>query len=96
MEFTKDQLIISFIPDLEIPIAEYTSEEFEAFEEKIQLEQYLNAGKMDECEQCPLLGSCVDRGILYLMDIHDITKCLVAKNAMHVVNGMGALPHGSN
>jgi len=87
---------ISFIPDLLMPIKEYTSKEFETYEETIQLDQYMNVGNKDECEDCPILGSCVDRGILHLMDIHEITECLVAKNAMHVVNAMGTLPYGSN
>lgn len=87
---------VSFIPELEIPIVENTAQEFEAFEEQVQLEQYMNVEDKTECGDCPLLGSCVDRGILHLMDIHGIKDCLVARDAMHVVNAMGALPYGSN
>jgi len=86
---------VSFIPELKMPIVEYDAKEFEQYEEKIQLDQYMNVGDKTECGDCPLLGSCVDRGILHLMDIHGIKDCLVAKDAMHVVNAMGTLPYGS-
>jgi len=85
---------VSFIPALKIPITDYDAKEFEKYEEEIQLSQYTNAGDKTECSDCHLLGSCVDRGILHLMDVHGIKDCLVAKDAMHVVNGMGTLPNG--
>lgn len=87
---------VSFIPDLMIPIENFTAEEFEQYEEDILLNQYLNVADKTECGDCPILGSCVDRGILHLMDIHGIKDCLVAKNAMNVVNAMGTLPYESN
>ena len=86
---------VSFISGLKIPIEEFTAEEFERYEEQIQLSQYKNVDNKTECGDCPLLGSCVDRGILQLMDIHGIKDCLVAKDAMNVVNAMGTLPYGN-
>jgi hypothetical protein len=86
---------VSFIDKLKMPIVEYDVKEFELYEEEIQLNQYINVGNKTECGDCPLLGSCVDRGILHLMDVHEIKDCLVAKNAMNVVNAMGTLPYGS-
>lgn len=87
---------VSFIPDLRIPVNNNSAKDFESFEEEVQLSQYENVYDKTECLDCPILGSCVDRGILYLMDIHDIKDCLVAKDAMHVVNAMGTLPYGSS
>jgi hypothetical protein len=84
---------VSFISGLKIPIVEYTAKEFEEFEEQVQLSQYLNIGDKTECGDCHLLSSCVDRGIIYLMDIHGVKDCLVARDAMHVVNAMGTLPY---
>lgn len=84
----------SFITDFEIPIKDYTIQEFEQFEEQVQIEQYTNLHNKTECGDCHLLGSCVNRGILRLMDIHDVQDCLVAKDAIHVVNAMGTLPIG--
>jgi hypothetical protein len=84
---------VSFVDELKMPIKDYSAKEFEEFEQDIQLQQYLNVSDKTECEECPMLGSCVDRGILHLMDIHEIKDCLVAKNAMSVVNAMGTLPY---
>ena len=85
---------VSFVSGLKIPIKDFNFKEFEEYEEQIQLSQYTNVDDKTECGDCPLLGSCVDRGILHLMDIHGIKDCLVAKNAMDVVNAMGTLPYG--
>lgn len=84
----------SFIDDLKIPTPDNHARDFERFEEDVQLKQYSNVGDKTECGDCPFLGSCVDRGILHLMDIHGIKDCLVAKNALEVVNAMGTLPYG--
>ena len=86
---------VSFIDKLKIPIDNFSSDEFEKYEENVQLQQYYNVHDKTECSDCPLLGSCVDRGILHLMDIHNIKDCLVAKRALEVVNAMGTLPYGS-
>ncbi len=83
---------VSFKNEFEVPLVNNTVKEIEEFEMKIQLDQYNIADKMDECESCPFLGSCVDRGILFLMETYNTKKCLVAKNALSVVNSMGALP----
>lgn len=77
---------VSFIDQLKIETPNYHSKDFEAFEESTQMSQYLNVEDKDECGDCPYLGNCVDRGILHLMDIHGIKECLVAKQAMDVVN----------
>jgi hypothetical protein len=85
----------SFIEDLKIPTPNNHAKDFEKFEEDVQLKQYFNVGNKTECGDCPFLGSCVDRGILHLMDIHDIKDCLVSKKALEVVNAMGTLPYGN-
>lgn len=85
----------SFINDLKIPTPNNNASDFEQFEQEVQLKQYSNVGDKTECGDCPFLGSCVDRGILYLMDIHGIKECLVARNALEVVNAMGTLPYGN-
>ena len=85
----------SFIDDLKIPTPNHHATDFENFEQTVQLEQYSNVGDKTECGDCPFLGSCVDRGILHLMDVHNVKDCLVAKNALEVVNAMGTLPYGN-
>lgn len=87
---------VSFTEPLKIETPECTVQELEKFEEEVVLSQYMNVGDKEECSDCPLLGSCVDRGILHLMDIYDVKECLVSRDAMFVVNTMGALPHGSS
>lgn len=77
---------VSFVDELKMPIKEYTAREFEEYEQDMQLQQYLNVGNKTECEDCIMLGSCVDRGILHLMDVHGVKDCLVAKDAMLAVN----------
>jgi hypothetical protein len=86
---------VSFVPSLKIDTPTFKIEDFERFEEQTQLSQYVNVEKKDECESCPFLASCVDRSILHLMDIHQISECLVAKDAVSVVNSMGTLPYGN-
>jgi hypothetical protein len=83
---------VTFKDEFEVPMKNHTAREIEEYEMKIQLEQYEAAGKMDECESCTFLGSCVDRGILFLMNTYQTKKCLVAKKALFAVNSMGALP----
>lgn len=79
---------VSFIDGLKMPIKDYTLTEFEEYEQQVQLQQYLNVSNKTECEDCIMLGSCVDRGILHLMDVHGVKDCLVAKDAMLAVNRM--------
>ena len=83
---------VTFKEEFEVPLKEFTASEIENYEMQVQLKQYSNASKMEECEACPFLASCIDRGILFLMDVYGTKKCLVAKNALAVVNSMGALP----
>jgi hypothetical protein len=87
---------VSFTEPLKINTPECTVQELEKFEEDVVLSQYLGVGDKEDCGDCPLLGSCVDRGILHLMDIYGVKECLVSRDAMFVVNTMGTLPHGSN
>ena len=83
---------VSFRDGFEVPLKNYTAEEVENFEMMVQMDQYAKAPAKEECETCPFLASCVDRGILFLMDTFDTRKCLVAKRALFAVNTMGALP----
>lgn len=77
---------VSFVDELKMPIKEYTAREFEEYEQDVQLQQYINVSDKTECEDCVMLGTCVDRGILHLMDVHGVKDCLVAKDAMLSVN----------
>ncbi|MFN3453363.1 MAG: hypothetical protein ACK41T_00285 [Pseudobdellovibrio sp.] len=83
---------VSFKDQLEVPLKTYTAQEIESYEFQIQMDQYMSATANEECEECPFLASCVDRGILHLMKTYNTGKCLVAKNALFAVNTMGALP----
>jgi hypothetical protein len=76
----------AFVPELQVPFIDYTVVESEAFEEKLQLEQYQNANKKDECGNCRYLGSCVDRNILKIMDIYNIKSCIIARDALDAIN----------
>lgn len=82
---------VSFRSEFEVPLTEFSASEIEKNEMKLQMEQYLLAPSMEECESCPFLGSCVDRGILHLMDTYGTKKCLVAKEALASVNSMKPL-----
>jgi hypothetical protein len=79
---------VSFRDAFEVPLNSFTVEELEQFETLMQLNQYANAGQKEECGDCPFLASCVDRGILYMMDTYETKSCLVAKNALLAVNSM--------
>lgn len=83
---------VSFRDNFEVPLKDYSVAEIENFEMMMQMTQYSHATEKEECETCPFLASCVDRGILHLMDTFGTKKCLVAKNALFAVNSMGALP----
>lgn len=76
----------AFIPALEVPLTEYVIEEFEQFEQEIELRQYAHLDSKTECEDCEFLNSCVQRQILHLMDIYGLADCLVAKEAIRLVN----------
>jgi hypothetical protein len=58
-------------------------EEYENYRTAIQ---YSDATSMDDCADCPFLGSCVDRGILFLMKTYNTKKCLVARDALNTIN----------
>jgi hypothetical protein len=83
---------VSFKDELKVSLKEHTAQEIEAYEFQTQIEQYALAPQMEECETCPFLATCIDRGILKLMGIYNVKKCLVAKQALFAVNTMGALP----
>lgn len=85
---------ISFDPSFLIPVEKFSVEELELYENMKIAEQYSYASQMDECESCDFLGSCVDRGILFLMNKYGIKKCLVAKDALNTINFNGTSTHG--
>lgn len=84
---------VSFKDEFKVPLKDYTAKEIEQFEHTMLLQQYAQAPSTTECEECPFLGSCIDRGILYLMGVYSTPKCLVAKEALLTVNAMGAYNH---
>jgi len=86
---------VSFRNEFEVPMTNFTSIEIEEYETKILLEQYSLAEAMEECGSCPFVASCIDRGILKLMDIYQTKKCLVAKKALMSVNSnlLGVISH---
>lgn len=79
---------VSFRDAFEVPLKDFTVEEVEQFEMQMQLNQYARASEKEECEICPFLASCIDRGILHMMDTFETKKCLVAKKALMSVNSM--------
>lgn len=83
---------VSFKNEFEIPLKNYSAQEVEEWEQQLQLHQYATAPQMDECEKCVFLASCVDRGILKLMSVYNVKKCLIAKKAIMRVNNMEASP----
>lgn len=76
----------AFVPELQIPFVNFTVAESEAFEERLQLEQYHGASQKDECGSCRYLGSCTDRNILKVMDIYSIKHCIIARDALDAIN----------
>jgi len=78
----------SFDPAFKIPMENNNVRDVELYENIKVSEQYSVASEMDECESCEFLGSCVDRGILFLMKNYGVKKCLVAKDALKVVNNL--------
>ena len=77
---------VSFREELKIPINKWTASEFEQWEHNLQLTQYSNVGDKDECGSCHYLGSCIDRGVLHLMDAYGIKRCVVARDALDAIN----------
>lgn len=76
----------AFVDQLKIPMENYTYQETERFEEALQLDQYTNSVNKTECSNCRYLGSCADRNILKVMDIYDIKDCIIARDALDVIN----------
>lgn len=83
---------VSFRDEFEVPLCDFTAKELEQFEMTTQLEQYNYAPQNKECYDCPFVASCIDRGILFLMNAFGTKECLVARDALFIVNSMGALP----
>lgn len=79
---------VSFHEDLRIELKEHTSREVEEFERQLQLQQYQYASQTAECQDCLFLSSCIDRGILKIMEIYGAKNCLVAKDAILTVNSL--------
>lgn len=77
---------VSFIDALKVPLKEYTVAEIEACEDNIITEQYSKLENKKECSICQFQATCIDRGVLRLMDIYGVTDCLVAKDAMIKIN----------
>ncbi len=77
---------VSFRSEFEIPIKEWTAREFEQWEHTAQVTQYANIGNKEECGSCHYLGSCIDRGVLTLMDAFGIRRCVIAKDALDAIN----------
>lgn len=84
---------VSFNPGFLIPVEQYNAQELELYETMKITEQYSYTSEMDECETCDFLGSCVDRGILFLMKNYGVTECLVAKDALNTINNYGTSTH---
>ena len=76
---------VGFSKELQIPVKDWKAIEFENYEENIQISQYTNASDK-ECASCPYIASCIDRGILKLMDVYSIKDCVLAKKALDIVN----------
>lgn len=87
---------VAFRDELKIPLQKYSASEIEVYERNLQLKQFLYAPKTQECEECPFVASCIDRGILHLMETFNVDECVVSKNALFAVNNMGALPINQN
>lgn len=78
----------SFIDELEINLKEWTLRELEDYEDEMNSKQYIQAFSNEECGTCQYLKMCVDRQIINLMGAYGITKCMVAKDALEVINGV--------
>ena len=76
---------VSFAPHYELPMKRWTMSEIEEFETNLIKTQYISSASK-ECNTCRYLGSCVDRGILHMMEEHQLTQCILAKDAMDVAN----------
>lgn len=83
---------VNFRESFRIPLQDHSVSEVEQYDDNLQISQYRFAEQTEECATCPFLTSCVNRGILHLMETFDTKKCLVAKNALFAINTMGALP----
>lgn len=77
---------VSFRPEFEVPVTEWKAREFEQWEHNVQINQYTNVFDKEECGTCHYLGSCIDRGVLHLMDTYNIKKCVVARDALDAIN----------
>ncbi len=72
---------VTFHPSFEIPFVEFSASEYESFERELCLGQYANVSTKDECEHCPLLSACVERGVLSILDHFEISTCPVSKES---------------
>lgn len=79
---------VSFKDEFKLPLNSFAFNEIEEYEQEVQLEQYAAANDYEECSECPFVASCIDRGILKMMNIYETKKCLVAKKALLTVNNM--------
>lgn len=58
----------------------------ELFEQQLIVDQYESSKTKPDCKDCDYLGSCVERGILTFMDMHEIKNCIIAKKAVDAIN----------
>lgn len=78
---------VGFEPELEIPVVEWVSEEFEEYEDQVLDEAFDTLENKEECGECQYMSMCMERGIHKLMDIYEGRQCLVAREALDVING---------
>lgn len=78
----------AFVPSLEVPFVDFTMEELEAFEEKLEFDQLSRSYEKTSCSSCRYLGSCVQRNVLAVMDIYGIKDCVVATDALDSINNI--------
>lgn len=83
---------VTFNERFKIPFKDFTAKEFEDYEFNAQLSQYSKVENKEECANCPLLASCIERGILFLMDHFESTKCPVAKESFFAANSFAIAP----
>lgn len=77
---------VSFSDELKVGDSSLTTSAYEKYQRDLVLEQYKYSQAADSCESCGFLGICVDRGILKLMKMYDVKKCIVAKKAWEITS----------
>lgn len=78
----------AFVDQLRVPFKNYTIEETEAFEQELELDQYLNSANKTSCSGCRYQGMCISRNILKVMDLYGIKDCVIARDALDSINAI--------